>query len=91
MPTATREGNLHIRTSAEEKAALAEAARLQRQNLSQFVLTTSLAAARELLARQQVIPLSAEAYDAFARRLDEAPRLIPELRAQFDKAQPFRD
>lgn len=94
MPTSTRETkeeNLHIRASAEEKAALAEAARLKDQKLSQFILTTSLAAAREVLAEKQTILLSPEDYDAFARRLDEAPQEIQALKAQFAKVTPFRD
>lgn len=83
--------NLHIRASAKDKAALAEAARLTEQKLSQFVLTSSLAAAREALARQQTILLSPEIYDAFIQRMDEAPQDIPALKEQFEKVTPFRD
>lgn len=87
------EENLHIRASADEKAALAEAARLNSQKLSQFILTSSLAAARDVLARHQLstILLTPEGFEAFAHRLDEAPRLIPTLAEQFSKVKPFRD
>ncbi len=87
----TKEENLHIRASAEAKALLTEAARLQDQNLSQFVLNSSLTAARKVLAEQRLIVLSPEAYDAFVRQLDEAPQELPGLEEQFAKAQPFRD
>ena len=89
--TDTKEENLHIRASAQEKAALAEAARLKDQKLSQFVLSTSLAAAREVLAERQTLLLAPETYDAFVKRLDEAPQEVPALRAQFEKVTPFRD
>lgn len=66
---------------------------LYNQKLSQFILTSSPAAAREVLARHQLstILLTPEGFEAFARRLDEAPRLIPELAEQFSKVKPFRE
>jgi len=95
MLTATKEKNLHIRATTEQKATLAEAARLTQQNVSQFVLAVSLTAAQQMLLQHQrtvdQITLSSEEYDAFIKRLDEAPRLIPALAEQFGKVTPFRD
>jgi uncharacterized protein (DUF1778 family) len=86
----TKEQNLHIRTSATEKATLAAAARISGQNVSRFVLTTALKEAEQIISEETVIRLSAEKYDAFVKRLDEAPRDIPALREQMEKAVPFQ-
>jgi uncharacterized protein (DUF1778 family) len=91
MAATIKEENLHIRASREQKAALTEAARLKDQKVSQFVLNTALAAAREVLAEQRTLLLSPEAFDAFVRRLDEAPREVPALKAERAKMTPFRD
>ena len=91
MPTVNKEENLHIRASTQEKAALAEAARLRDQKLSQFVLTAALTAARKVLAEENVLRLSPEEYDAFVKRLDEPPRDLPGLREQLAKMIPFHE
>lgn len=80
MATETKVEQLNIRTSAAQKAKLAEAARLKNMNVSQFVLHKSLEAADEIIADQVVIRLSAEDYDQFVARLEEPPRELPRLR-----------
>lgn len=81
--------NLHIRTSQAQKASLARAARLKNMNVSQFVLQSSLEAANEVLAAQPLILMGPEEYDAFCKRLDEAPRAIPELQKLFAEPSTF--
>lgn len=76
---------LNIRTSPSQKSKLAEAARLRSMNVSQFVLSTSLQAADEVLADERIVRLSGADYDAFAAKLDEEPRDIPQLRELFSK------
>jgi len=76
---------LNIRASAAQKAKLAEAARLQNMNVSQFVLSKSLDAAEEVIADQLVIRLPADAFDRFAARLEEPPRDLSKLRELFSK------
>lgn len=54
-------------------------------NVSQFVLSTSLQVADEILADERIVRLSATDYDAFAAKLDEEPRDVPQLRELFAK------
>jgi len=76
---------LNIRTSAAQKAKLAEAAKLQNMNVSQFVLSKSLEAAEHVIADQLVVRLSTVDYDYFVARLEEPARDIPALRELFSK------
>ena len=85
MEVQTKEEQLNIRTSQLQKVKLAEAAKLRNMNLSQFVLTTSLEAAEDVLADQRIIRLSAENYDLFLAKLEESPRDLPKLRELFSK------
>ena len=76
---------LNIRATAAQKAKLAEAAKLQHMNVSQFVLSKSLDAAEEVLADQRLIQLSAADFDRFTAKLEEKPKELPKLRALFSK------
>ena len=80
---------LNIRASAAQKAKLAEAARLQNMNVSQFVLNKSLDAAEEVIADQRLIRVSKAEYDWLVAKLEEPPRDIPELRALFNTPSVF--
>jgi uncharacterized protein (DUF1778 family) len=77
--------HLNIRASAAQKAKLAEAARLQHMNVSQFVLHKSLEAAEAVIAEQQLISLSTKGYDRFVARLEQPARDLPKLRELFSK------
>ncbi len=81
----TKDEQLNIRTSQQQKNKLAEAAKLRSMNVSQFVLTTSLEAAEEVLAEQRIIRLSSADYDLFLAKLEEPPQDIPKLRELFSK------
>jgi uncharacterized protein (DUF1778 family) len=85
MPTNQKAAQLQIRASTVEKAKLARAACARHMNLSQFVLSTSLHAAEEVLAEQTRIAMGAEGFDEFCRLLDEEPSVVPALREQFRK------
>jgi uncharacterized protein (DUF1778 family) len=74
--------HLQIRASAVEKALLAEAAQAAHMNLSQFVLSSSLKAAEEVLADKARFMLSAGAFDEFCRLLEEDPKVLPGLEEQ---------
>ena len=80
---------LNIRASASQKAMLAEAARLQNMNVSQFVLSKSLDAAEEVIADQRIIRASKEEYDWLMAKLEEPPKDIPALRELFSKPSVF--
>lgn len=80
---------LNIRASATQKAMLAEAARLQNMNVSQFVLSKSLDAAESVIAEQRIVRVSSEEYDWIMAKLEEPPRDLPELRELFSKPSVF--
>ncbi len=80
---ATKEKRLSIRATEPEKALLAQAARLRRTNVSRFVLQASLEAANAVLVDQTEYRLSPDQWEAFCRRLDEPPKVIPALRQLF--------
>lgn len=89
MRTNTKPEQLNIRASAAQKAKLAEAARLQNMNVSQFVLSKSLDAADEVIAEQRLIRVSRAEHEWLLSKLDEAPRDIPALRALFSEPSVF--
>lgn len=89
MATTHKAEQLNIRATAAQKAKLAEAARLQNMNLSQFVLNRSLDAAEEVIADQRLVRVSKEEYDWLVEKLEERPRDIPELRELFSKPSAF--
>jgi uncharacterized protein (DUF1778 family) len=74
---------LSIRASAAQKAKLAEAARLQNMNVSQFVLNKSLDAAEEVIADQRLMRVSKQEYEWLLAKLEEPPLDVPELRELF--------
>ncbi len=80
MNPAPREERLHIRTSPSEKALLARAAKARHLNVSQFVLQTSLDAAKSIVREENTIWVDAEEYDWLSNLLEEPPRELPELR-----------
>lgn len=84
-----KETRLSIRASDPDKRLLAQAARAQNVNVSQFVLQASLEAARTILAEQTEFRLSPEQWEAFCRRLDAPPQSIPALGRLFAEPEPF--
>lgn len=89
MQTIQKAEQLNIRASAEQKAKLAEAARIQNMNVSQFVLSKSLDAAEEVIADQRLIRVSKEEHDWLVAKLEEPPKEIPALRDLFSRPSVF--
>lgn len=89
MAISPKAHQLNIRASAAQKAKLAEAARLQNMNVSQFVLSRSLDAAEEVIADQRLIHVLKAEYDWLAAQLDQAPKDIAELRELFSQPSVF--
>lgn len=87
--TTQRESRLSIRTSALDKTLLEQAARARHMNMSQFVLESSLDAARTIIADQTEFRLSTEQWEIFCQCLDTPPQTIPALRQLFSEAEPF--
>jgi uncharacterized protein (DUF1778 family) len=84
-----KETRLSIRASTPEKTLLAQAARVRHMNTSQFVLQSSLDAARMVLADQTKFRLPPDQWEAFCERLDAPPQVIPALRELFSGPDPF--
>ena len=80
---------LNIRASSSQKAMLAEAARLQNMNVSQFVLSKSLEAADEVIAEQRIIRVSSEEYDWLLAKLEEPPKDLSKLHEIFARPSVF--
>lgn len=89
MHTANKGEQLNIRASAAQKAKLAEAARLQDMNVSQFVLSKSLDAAEKVIADQRLVRVAKPEYDWLVAKLEEPAREIPELRELLGKPSVF--
>ncbi|MFY7952772.1 MAG: DUF1778 domain-containing protein [Armatimonadaceae bacterium] len=89
METTQKAEQLNIRASAAQKAKLAEAARLQNMNISQFVLSNSLAAAEEVIADQRLIRVTQDEHDWLVTQLEAPPRTIPALRDLFAEPSVF--
>jgi uncharacterized protein (DUF1778 family) len=82
-----KETRLAIRTSAQVKKILTQAARVRQTNVSQFVLQASLEAAHAVLADQTEFRLTPAQWKAFCERLDAPARVIPALRELFSEAE----
>ncbi|MDX2066710.1 MAG: DUF1778 domain-containing protein [Fimbriimonadaceae bacterium] len=89
MSSTQKAQQLNIRASASQKAKLAEAARLQNMNVSQFVLSKSLDAAEEVIADQRLIRVSKAEYDWLLEKLEEPAQEIPALRELFGRPSVF--
>lgn len=77
------ESRLNIRATPTQKQLLARAARARHQNVSQFVLQTSLDAAERIVGERESIPLIAVSdadYDWLLRRMEEPAADLPELK-----------
>lgn len=82
MPTANvRSERLNMRLSAEALATIREAATLQQQDVSAFVLGAAMERSRTVLLQDRFIQLTPREVDQVEAALSEEPRVIPELAA----------
>jgi uncharacterized protein (DUF1778 family) len=83
--TAKRTEKLDLRLTPEDKRALQEAAAADRRSVSDFVLVSALARARELAADRTVFKLNGAEWNAFQEALnapyEPSPRLTELLRS----------
>jgi uncharacterized protein (DUF1778 family) len=84
-----KETRLSIRTTEQEKAILAEAARIRHTNVSKFVLQASLDAANAILMNQTEFRLPPDQWEAFCEHLDAPPKVVPALQRLFSEPEPF--
>jgi uncharacterized protein (DUF1778 family) len=81
MATPTRTSRLDLRVAAEEKAIIDRAAALTGSNTTDFIRSTTLAAAREAIRTHEVITLTAEGTRVFVEALINPPEPNEHLRA----------
>lgn len=82
MPTANaRSERLNMRLSPDALATIREAAAVQQQDVSAFVLGAAMEHAREVLLRDRVLQLTPRELDQVDSALDAEPREVPELAA----------
>ncbi len=74
---------LNLRCSADTLATLREAAELQGQDLTSFVLGAALDRARSVLAEDRILRLSPTEVLQLERALDAEPTVIPQLARLF--------
>ncbi|MCI1914941.1 MAG: DUF1778 domain-containing protein [Bifidobacteriaceae bacterium] len=65
---------IDMRLTAEQRAQIDRAAGLKGMNLTQWALNHLLEAARSDIRDETAMALSAEAFDAFEKTLDEGPK-----------------
>ena len=85
-PQSTR---INLRVDAGVKATLVQAAKLQHQKLTEFMLNSSRAAAEIALAVRTRFVLPPDKWTEFNAALDAPPREIPALNKLFTKNPVF--
>lgn len=70
MATLTRDSRLYVRADSEEKARIEHAAKIARENVSDFIRRAVEDRAEEVIASQQYTVLDEEAFDALSAALD---------------------
>ena len=80
MPAATRTEKLDLRLTPAAKRILQSAARAAQRSVSEFVLESALARAKETLPDRQRFGLDSERWAAFQAALDAPARPNPRLK-----------
>ena len=80
---AAKNERMNLRCSAESLATLRDAAELQGQDLTSFVLGAALDRARSVLAEDRILRLNPAEVVQLERALDADPTVIPQLSRLF--------
>jgi uncharacterized protein (DUF1778 family) len=81
----TKAGRLNLRVSSDALTTIREAAAVQGQDMTSFVMGAALERARSVLAEDQLLRLSPQAVLQLERALEREPAAIPQLAALFKK------
>jgi uncharacterized protein (DUF1778 family) len=74
---------LEVRVTPEQDALIRQAADLEHESVTSFVLDTVTERARRVIETQSTITLANEAFDRFYAALDEPEVIVPELAELF--------
>lgn len=72
---------LNLRVSSQALETIREAARVQQQDLTSFVLGTALEHARSVLAEDRLLRLTPQEVNRLEKALDSDPQVVPQLAA----------
>jgi len=82
----TRRHRLEVRVTPEQEALIRQAADLEHETVTSFVLDTATERAWRVLKAHSTVTLSNEAFDRFYAALDEPANQVPELVELFRSA-----
>jgi uncharacterized protein (DUF1778 family) len=82
----TRRHRLEVRVTPEQEALIRQAADLEHETVTSFVLDTATERARRVLKAHSTVTLSNEAFDRFYAALDKPANQVPELVELFRSA-----
>jgi uncharacterized protein (DUF1778 family) len=72
---------LNLRVSAEALETIREAARVQQQDVTSFVLGAALERARAVIAEERLLRLTPHEVNQLEKALDAEPQVVPQLAA----------
>ena len=84
---ATESARINLRTSQEAKTLIERAAALMGTTVSSFMLQNAFEAARRIVADNDTLLLSQQAFDAFVATCENPPEPTEALRALLAKRQ----
>lgn len=87
MASTTKEARLNLRLRAMDNDLIRRAATEAGQTVSDFLTTSALERAHELLADQRTFALDEATWDEFVALLDQPPRPDPRLVELFSRPQ----
>lgn len=88
-----RTARIDIRTDPQRKKVIVRAAKLTNTDVTQFILDRVVPDAERIVAEKdgQKVLLAAEDWAEFCKRLDQAPRDLPRMRALLARSARFVD
>jgi uncharacterized protein (DUF1778 family) len=87
MPATTKDSRLNLRLRAADDELIRHAAEQTGQSVSEFLTTSAVERAHEVLADQRDFVLDEAAWDEFTKLLDEPPVPDPRLVELFARPQ----
>ena len=87
MPSSIKDARLNLRLRAADDDVIRRAAAQVGQSVSEFLTTSAVERAHEILADQREFAVDAATWDAFTELLDEPPRPDPRLVELFARPQ----
>jgi uncharacterized protein (DUF1778 family) len=76
-----KSARINLRLSPEALETVREAAAVQQQDLTSFVLGAAMERARAVLAEDRILRLTPHEVNQLERALDSDPEVVPQLRA----------